>query len=204
MNIKPRDYQCFEILDEIEKIQSVDNKVEQFQVKFGDHTPLLRILKMGYCDTIVSMLPEGEPPFNKEEIDGPNRASLWSYIQTFPIIVRSAQSAKMRMLQIERVFIEMLEAVDVKEAEMICLAKDKRLQERWPSITVDLVKRAFPNLNIVSNDYVEPEPEELSVKQRAAQMKAEAAEIKAKIKEMNARAKELMDRAKELAAGGVE
>ena len=198
-NVTPRDYQVHEILEEIESINNVDNKVEQLQNKFSDHTPLLRILKMNFCDTIVSMLPEGTPPFNREESDGPNISSLWAYTQVFPVIVRSGQSIKMKPLQIERIFIEMLEAVDVKEADTVCLAKDKKLQEVYPSLTIDLVKRAFPSLNIQSANYVEPEVT-LTDEDRAVRMLDEAKELREKAKSLNARAKELTAEAKKLAA----
>ena len=198
-NITPRDYQVHEILEEVDNIKNFDNKVEHLQTKFSDHTPLLRILKMNFCDTIVSMLPEGTPPFNREPTDGPNISSLWAYTQVFPVIVRSAQSVKMKALQIEKIFIEMLEAVDVKEADTICLAKDKKLQEVYPSVTIDLIKKAFPSLNISSANYVEPEVT-LTDEERAVRMLDEAKELKAKAKDLNAKARELTSEAKKLAA----
>ena len=128
-NIKPRDMQVFEILEEISNIKSDDLKVKTLQEKYYDHTPLHRILKMSYCSSIIPMLPEGTPPFNRNDNpDGPNHTSLWEYIRIFPVIVRSAQSIKMRPLQIERSFIEMLEAVDANEADVVCKAKDKVIQ----------------------------------------------------------------------------
>ena len=195
-NIKPRDYQVNEIFQEVQEIKSFDNQVEHLQTKFSDHVPLQRILKMNFCDTIVSMLPEGTPPFNREEADGPQPSSLWSYLQVFPTIVRSAQSVKMKPLQIERVFIEMLEAVDVTEADTICLAKDKKLQTKYPALTLDLVTRAFPGLIASAKTY--EEPVEISDEDKATRMLDEAKALKAKAKEYNAKAKELTAEAKKL------
>lgn len=195
-NIKPRDYQVNEIFQEVQEIKSFDNQVEHLQTKFSDHVPLQRILKMNFCDTIVSMLPEGTPPFNREEADGPQPSSLWSYLQVFPTIVRSAQSVKMKPLQIERVFIEMLEAVDVVEADTICLAKDKKLQTKYPALTLDLVTRAFPGLIASAKTY--EEPVEISDEDKATRMLDEAKALKAKAKEYNAKAKELTAEAKKL------
>ena len=195
-NIKPKDYQVNEILEEIQDIKSFDNQVEHLRTKFADHVPLQRILKMNFCDTIVSMLPEGTPPFNRDEADGPQPASLWSYLQVFPTIVRSAQSIKMKPLQIERVFIEMLEAVDIQEADTVCLAKDKKLQSKYPSITLNLVTRAFPGLISSSKTY--QEPVEITDEDRATRLLDEAKALRAKAKEYNAKAKELTEDAKKL------
>jgi len=144
----PNDYQVFEILEELEKIESFDNRVELLQTKFKGHTPLLRLLKMNFCKSIVSVFPTGTPPFNREESDGPERAALWSYVRHFPIFVRSGKSAGMRALQREKIFIEMLEAIDSKEADLVCAAKDGKLEESYPSVTLDLVTTAFPELKI--------------------------------------------------------
>ena len=144
-NIRPRDMQVFEILSEINKQKSNDLKLKTLKEKYYDHTPLHRILKMNYCDTIISMLPEGTPPFtSNENTESPARSSVWEYLQVFPTIVRSTQSLKMKPLQIERSFIEMLQAVDPAEANVICLAKDKKL--KIPGITKKLVSDTFPNL----------------------------------------------------------
>lgn len=148
MSIKNRDYQVYEIFEELEKLSNFENKVEFLKTKFSDHTPLHRILKMNFCKTIISVFPSGEPPFNKTETDGPERASLWSYVKHFPIFVRSGKSANMNSLQREKIFIEMLEAVESKEAELICLAKDGKIETVYPSVTLELAQSAFPELKI--------------------------------------------------------
>ena len=193
--IKAKDMQVFEILNELDELKSDVEKIQLLQTKYGDHTPLHRILQMNFSDNIVSILPEGEPPFNKEEDDGPSKASLWSYIRQFPIFVKSTQSQRMKMLQIERIFIEMLEAVGPSEASMFCLAKDKKLSTRW-SITADVASTAFPGLNIVSSA---PAPEKTD-EDRAEEMLALAEMKKKQAKELNAEARKLIADAKAIAA----
>jgi len=195
MSTKPRDMDVYEIFDELTDIKDRSNKIEWLRDRFYDHTPLHRIVKMNYCNTIVSMLPPGEPPFNKGQTDGPVPASLWSYVRVFPSIVRSAQSIKMRPVQIEKIFIEMLEAVEPKEAEMICLAKDRQLESRW-DIDVDLFKQAFPQLNI--QDAEMPEIKEPTAEEKINDMLERAKTLKAKAKEMTSEARELEKNAKKL------
>ena len=195
-NIKPRDMDVFEIFDELLTIKDRQNQIEWLRDNFADHIPLMRVLKMNFCSTIVSMMPEGEPPFSKEESDGPTRSSLWNYVRVFPVFVRSAQSMKMRPVQIEKAFIECLEAIEPKEAEMLCLAKDRQLQSRW-NLDVDLFKTAFPGLAI--NDAV-IEVKEVPVEDRVEQLLQTAKEFKVKAKELNATAKEYEKEAKQLAS----
>ena len=185
--------QVFEILKEISAIKSKDLQVEMLRTKYADHIPLLRILKMNFCDTIVSVLPEDAPPFNREKIDGPSKASLWPYVKHFPLFVRSGASSKMKALQIERIFIEMLEAIDVEEAEMFILAKDKKLTTIY-DVSLNVVREAFPQLNIVS---AEP-PKVMTPEEKAASLIAQSEELKAKAKALNEEAKEKASYAKEL------
>ena len=189
--------QVFEILSEISKLPTDELKVNTLQKKYYDHTPLHRILKMNYCDTIQPMVPDGTPPFNRNDnADGPNHSSLWEYIRLFPVIVRSAQSVKMRPLQIERTFIEMLEAVDANEAEIICLAKDKKLQTKY-EISSEVVKNAFPVLNIVTNKPVEPVVEKTN-EEKAAEFVELAKTKKAEAKKLYEEAKQCIKKAEEL------
>ena len=189
--------QVFEILSEISKLPTDELKTNTLQKKYYDHTPLHRILKMNYCDTIQPMVPDGTPPFNRNDnADGPNHSSLWEYIRLFPVIVRSAQSVKMRPLQIERTFIEMLEAVDANEAEIICLAKDKKLQTKY-EISSEVVKNAFPVLNIVTNKPIEPVVEKTN-EEKAAEFVELAKTKKAEAKKLYEEAKQCIKKAEEL------
>jgi len=43
-------------------------------------------------------------------------------------------------------FIQMLEGVHWTEAEVICLAKDKKLNTKYKSLKEDLVREALPNI----------------------------------------------------------
>lgn len=188
MAIASRDMQVFEILDEIGGIKADVLKIEMLRTKYSDHIPLHRILKMNFCDSIQSIVPEGAPPFNREKVDGPNRASLWAYVQQFPYFVKSAVSAKLRPLQVEKIFIEMLEAVDVEEAEMVILAKDKKLTTKW-NISAEVVTQAFPQLKIVAS-----EPPKIKTPEERAEELLDLADVK------KTQAKQLQDEAKKLIA----
>jgi len=148
--IKLKDMQVFEILTEFEETVGRTNKVNYLK-QFNEHVPLKYILKFNYCNTIKSIIPEGNPPFNDEADDGPSKSSLWQYINVFPTFVQSNQSMQIKPLQRERVFIEMLEAIAVEEAKMIILAKDRELEKLYPSLSIDIARECFPDMNITSD-----------------------------------------------------
>ena len=194
--INPQDMQVYEILTAVTKLPK-EEQVAELQ-KYSNHTPLKYILKWNFDYTIQSVLPEGSPPFNAAEEDGPPRDSLWSSINLFPVFVKSQQSASMRMLQIEKQFIDLLEHIEAEEAEVIVLTKDKKLQEKY-DITVETVTAAFPgfiNDPIVDVETVPETPED-----KAQKMIDLANKKKEQAKTLNAEARELVKEAKQLKAG---
>tara|TARA_R110002153_G_scaffold29711_14_gene91245 strand:+ start:6582 stop:7193 length:612 start_codon:yes stop_codon:yes gene_type:complete len=153
--IKLKDMQVFEILTKMDEIVGRTNKIEYLK-QFNEHTPLKYILKFNYCKTIKSIIPEGNPPFNDQSEDGPSKASLWQYLSIFPTFVQSNQSMQIKPLQREKIFIEMLEAVEVPEAKMLILAKDRDLEKLYTSLTVEIARESFPDMNIQSDIKVAP------------------------------------------------
>lgn len=191
--IKLKDMQVFEILTEFDEIQGRTNKINYLR-KYSEHTPLKYILKFNYCKTIKSVIPEGQPPFNDEQDDGPARSSLWQYLNVFPTFVESKQSMQVKPLQRERIFIEMLEAIAVEEAKMIILAKDRELERLYKSLDVDIVREAFPDIDIQNDTPVTEVSEEDKINDISATIKVKKDEIKnlqAEIKELTKEAKAL-------------
>lgn len=190
--IKSRDMQVFEILEAVSNLPK-EQQAQELR-KYQDHTPLQYILKWNFDESIVSVLPEGSPPHNSAEEDGPPQQSLWGALQLFPAFVKSGASAKMQMIQIEKQFIDLLEHLEPKEARVVVLAKDGELQEVYP-IGVDVISEAFPDLiSRPAQIVVEETPE-----QKAAKLMKLAEQKKEQAKRLNAEAKELTKEAKTLA-----
>ena len=55
-------------------------------------------------------------------------------------------SSKMSSLGRETMFIQILEGLHPLESEILCLVKDKNLESKYKSITLDLVKEACPEI----------------------------------------------------------
>ena len=189
--IKAKDMQVFEILEEFDKTVGRSQKVNYLK-QYREHTPLTYVLKFNYCDTIKSLIPEGRPPFNDEPDDGPSKASLWQYLNVFPNFVQSNQAAQIKPLQREKLFIEMLEAIAVEEANMIILAKDRELEKLYPSLDIGIVREAFPDLQIQTQQ----EAKELSEEEKKADILAVIQDKKEQLKSLQTEIKDLTKEAK--------
>ena len=108
----------------------------------------------------------------------------------FPNFVDSAQGRQLPELKRENLFIEMLDALDLEEANVIVLAKDGKLDEKY-DITIDVVNAAYPDIGLVSDPIPEPTP-----KEQKEDLLSQAKSIKEQVKELNSLAKELTEKAK--------
>ena len=52
----------------------------------------------------------------------------------------------LKQMRREQLFIQMLEGLHAEEAELICLVKDKSLQDKY-RVTKAVVEEAFPQIN---------------------------------------------------------
>jgi len=188
--MKTQDAQVYEILEELDSCTTKQRKVDLINTKYNNHTPLQYVLRWNFDRSIKSLLPEGEPPFDKERKDGDSPQALWSYLKMFPNFVDSAQGRQLPELKRENLFIEMLDALDLEEANVIVLAKDGKLDEKY-SITLDVVNAAYPDIGLVSEPIPEPTP-----KEQKEDLLSQAKGLKEQVKELNSLAKELTEKAK--------
>ena len=188
--MKTQDAQVYEILEELDSCTTKQRKVDLINTKYNNHTPLQYVLRWNFDRSIKSLLPEGEPPFDKERKDGDSPQALWSYLKMFPNFVDSAQGRQLPELKRENLFIEMLDALDLEEANVIVLAKDGKLDEKY-DITIDVVNAAYPDIGLVSAPIPEPTP-----KEQKEDLLSQAKSIKEQVKELNSLAKELTEKAK--------
>ena len=132
-----------EILAHASKQKSVAKKVEALQEYRND--ALTAVLIWNFDDTVYSLLPEGEVPFNKNEVPvGTDHTSLrreWKNLYHF---IRGGND-KLSKTRRESMFIQMLEGLHPEEADVICLVKDKNLGTKY-KLTKDHVAKAFPDI----------------------------------------------------------
>lgn len=133
-----------QIFEEVEKATSKDAKVKI--LRSYDNQILRGILRIGFDQDIKMLLPEGEPPFkkDKEVPDGYSETNLFVEFRRFYIWLDPTKNVN--KTRREQLFIQMLEGLHWKEAEVVCLAKDKILDTKYKTLKEELVRSAFPDL----------------------------------------------------------
>jgi len=132
-----------EILAHVSKQKSVAKKVEVLKEYRND--ALTAILIWNFDDTVCSLLPEGEVPFNRNEVPvGTDHTSLrreWKNLYHF---IKGGND-KLSKTRRESMFIQMLEGLHPEEAGVICLVKDKNLGTKY-KLTQEQVAKAFHDI----------------------------------------------------------
>jgi hypothetical protein len=132
-----------EILELVSKQRSKAKKVDI--LKEYETDALKTIFIWNFDDTVISMVPEGDVPFNKNEVPvGTDHTSLRREHKNLYNFVRGGNDS-LSSLRRETMFIQMLEGLHPEEAEILCLCKDKRLVEKY-KLTYDIVKEAYPDI----------------------------------------------------------
>ena len=132
-----------EILELASKQRAKAKKVEILQQYEND--ALKTIFIWNFDETVISVLPVGEVPFNKNEVPvGTDHTSLRREYKHLYNFVKGGNDG-LSGLRRETMFIQMLEGLHPEEAEILCLCKDKRLEDKY-KITYDIVKQAFPDI----------------------------------------------------------
>ena len=132
-----------EVLELACKQRSKAKKVEILQ-EYRDDS-ITAVLIWNFDDTVEAAIPAGQVPYKENEVPvGTDHTSLrreWRQLFHF---VKGGNST-LSSLRRETMFIQMLEGLHPKEAEIICLVKDKKLTDVY-KLTYDVVKEAYPDI----------------------------------------------------------
>ena len=132
-----------EVLELVSKQRTKAKKIDLLREYRDD--ALTAILIWNFDETVKSAMPEGQVPFKSNDVPvGTDHTSLrreWRQLYHF---VKGGNSS-LSGLRRETMFIQMLEGLHPKEAEIICLTKDKRLTEAY-KLSYDVVKEAYPDI----------------------------------------------------------
>ncbi len=132
-----------EILELASKQRAKAKKVEILQQYEND--ALKTIFIWNFDETVISVLPVGEVPFNKNEVPvGTDHTSLRREYKHLYNFVKGGNDG-LSGLRRETMFIQMLEGLHPEEAEILCLCKDKKLADKY-KVTYDVVKQAYPDI----------------------------------------------------------
>jgi hypothetical protein len=133
----------FEILDLVGKQRSKAKKIEILQQYSTE--ALKAILIWNFDETVVSLLPDGEVPYEKNDVPvGTDHTSLRKEWKNLYHFVKGGND-KLSKTRRETMFIQILEGLHPQEANILILTKDKNLQSLF-NVDKGVVEVAFPDI----------------------------------------------------------
>ena len=133
-----------EILELVSEQRTKAKRVEILK-EYRDDS-LTAVLIWNFDERVQSAIPDGQVPYEPNDVPiGTDHTSLRREWKTLYHFIKGGNNT-LSGLRRESMFIQLLEGLHPKEAEIICLVKDKELEEVYPKVTLDVVKEAFPDI----------------------------------------------------------
>ena len=159
----------FEVLELTSKQRTNARKIEV--LKTYEHDSLKTIFLWNFDESVISLLPEGDVPYGDvkeqnvysgtlsenlkreslggesatgQDLDGRGRTSLRREYQNLYHYVQGGNNT-LTTIRREMMFINLLQGLHPKEAEVLILTKDKKLTNKY-KIAIENVKLAYPDI----------------------------------------------------------
>ena len=159
----------FEILDLASAQNTNAKKVEV--LKNYEHDCVKMVLIWNFDSSVISLLPPGEVPYGEtnaqttfagtlsdniakeaaggesatgQDLDGRNKTTLRREYRNFYHYVQGGNNS-LSTVRREMMFIDLLQGLHPKEAEILVLVKDKDLETKY-DISLDNVKQSYPDI----------------------------------------------------------
>jgi hypothetical protein len=129
-----------EILENTSKIKGKDEKIAYLRQNISK--PLLDVIKYALDPNIKFLLPTGKVPYNKT-LAVESQGMLYSEARKLYLFVEGG-NPNLKQMKRETLFIQFLEGLDPKDAELIVAVKDKKLP--YAGLNAKLIREAFPGL----------------------------------------------------------
>lgn len=142
VKLPPNPFQ-HEILDLVNEQRTKPKRVEILKEYAND--ALKALLIWNFDESVISLLPQGVVPYKENEVPvGTDHTSLRREYRQLYHFVKGGNDS-LSSLRRETMFIQMLEGLHPKEAELLCLVKDKQLTTKY-KIDRDVVSQAYPDI----------------------------------------------------------
>jgi hypothetical protein len=130
-----------EILEEISALKKKEDKITKLRENVSNMV-MLKILQWTYDQRIKWLLPEGEVPYNPTKyLD--QEGNLYNEARRLYLFVEGG-NPNLKQIRREFLFIQLLETLSPKEAQLMASVKDKKLP--FKGISEKLIQEAFPGL----------------------------------------------------------
>ena len=132
-----------EVLDAVSKQKTKQKKIDV--LREYDSKALRYCLIWNYDESLKSALPDGEVPYTPNPSPTPEaNIKLASEYRTLYNFIEGG-NYDITNTRREVLFIQLLEAIDPGEAEVLCLVKDKKLAKKY-RVSFPVVKEAYPDI----------------------------------------------------------
>ena len=130
-----------EILTQVSKMKTKKEKVSFLRQYQTD--ALRMICKSSFDPKIVWELPEGDVPYAPNDApEGTEHTSLQQEVRKLYHFIRGGNPS-LHQNKRELMFVQMLEALQADEAELLVAAKKKELHRKYKGLSDNVVKEAF-------------------------------------------------------------
>lgn len=129
----------------LQKVSNAKRKEEKIELLREYNTPALRsILIANFDDSVISLLPEGDPPFTVNDApEGTEHTKLEHEHRVLYHFFKGGSNIS--NMKREQLFVQLLEGLCEGEAKVVLLMKDKKIGKRY-KITKNAVAEAFPQI----------------------------------------------------------
>jgi len=127
------------------KVNNAKDKPKKIAVlRKNDSQPLRQVLKGAFDPKIKWDLPEGNPPYTENDAPaGTEHTTLYTEARRLYYFVEGADGDKLTKTKKETMFIQMLEGLHEKDAEVLMAIKNKNLNNIYKGLTAQMVKETF-------------------------------------------------------------
>jgi len=135
-------FYTFEILEKISTAKTKAQKIKLLQEQ-NDNWALKDLLRGTFDDAVQWLLPQGKVPY--EPAAPESHPSNWTqHNKKLAYFVKGGQGERMSVVKREKMFLDILETVHPRDAELLAGMINKKLPIK--GVTKKLVQEAFPGL----------------------------------------------------------
>ena len=139
-----RKQDVWEVFQEFTKAKNRKQRIEILK-KNEDNMPLRDVLQGAFDARIQWNLPPGTPPYTPQQTDAPTPSTLLKEHLKFKYFVKGLrESEDLLPVRRERLFIDILEVIDARDAEAVVAMINKKPPVQ--GLTEKIVKEALPDL----------------------------------------------------------
>lgn len=131
----------------LRKVSNAKTKSEKVNLLRKHNSIALRqLLIINFDDSLTCLLPEGDVPYTPN--DAPVGTDHSRLEQEYRGLYRFFKGGadNLSSMKRETMFVQLLEGLSEEEAELLVLAKDGRMNDKYKRITKSVIQEAFPTI----------------------------------------------------------